>query len=206
MTDAIVASHLRRIVEAWYQWQRVNLRKRGRAPGDSSAAREPWQSRAEAFWGAPPPRTADDSTLVLSDDSGGAYFLVKEDGVFFIDEAERRPEGRYWMFRSFEDAEKCLLFLISQSARPGRYTDSPRFRWNAEGLASRVTISKPDAEHFPGRVSMRLDHEPIDRGWMGEADAIPFSHVITMSYEALDDAVREGIPQEWFEPDDGQVF
>lgn len=64
MTDAIVASHFRRIVDAWYQWQRVNLRERGRAPGDSNAGPKPWQSRAQVIWGAPPPRMADDSTLI----------------------------------------------------------------------------------------------------------------------------------------------
>lgn len=189
---------LHRIVNAWYQWQKVNLRKVGRVPGGSQRAPKPWESREQVFWGARPPEMTDDNTLVLAVDSEDSYFLVNDNGVYYIDEKERGTRRRYWMFRALEDAEKCLLFLISQSARPGKYSDSPRFRWNAEGLDSRVSLSKPDPENYPGRVSMTVDAEPIDRGWMGENDAVPFSHAITMTYDQLDEALREGVPQEWF--------
>jgi hypothetical protein len=190
---------LHRIVKAWYLWQAVNLRKRGSYPGKEQRVPERWETEEQVFWGARPPEMKNDSELALVDDAGLSYYLVPEGAVYYIDEKERGSRGRYWMFRNYEDAEKCLLFLISQAARPGKYSDSPRFRWYQEGLNPKVILNKPDPENFPGRVSLTVDREPTDRGWMGENDAVPFSHAIVMTFEELDADLRQGIPPEWFD-------
>lgn len=187
-----------RIVKAWYSWQAVYLSKRGRYPGGEHRAPERWETAEQVFWGARPPQMTNDHELSFIDDADVSYYLVAENGAFYIDEKERGSRGRYWMFRNFEDAEKCMLFLISQIARPGTYTDSPRFRWYQEGLNPRVSLHKPDPKNYPGRVSLTVDEEPIDRGWMGENDAIAFSHAIVLTYEELDATLREGIPADWF--------
>ncbi|HYB36839.1 MAG TPA: hypothetical protein VEF72_14510 [Mycobacterium sp.] len=189
---------LHRIVKAWYSWQAVYLRKRGSYPGEEQRAPERWETAEEVFWRARPPRMANDSELAFIDDADVSYYLVAENDVYYIDEKERGSRGRYWMFRNFADAEKCILFLISQRSRPGRYADSPRFRWYKEGLDPRVSLNKPDPVNYPGRVSLTVDQEPVDRGWMGENDAVPFSHAIVLTYEELDVALREGVPDDWF--------
>ncbi|WP_198157872.1 hypothetical protein, partial [Mycobacterium celatum] len=148
--------------------------------------------------GARPPEITNDSELALVDNADLSYYLVPDGGVYYIDEEERGSRGRFWMFRNYEDAEKCLLFLISQAARPGKYSDSPRFRWYQEGLNPNVTLRKSDPENFPGRVTLTVDQESADRGWMGENDAVAFSHAIVMTYDELDAALRRGIPPEWF--------
>src|ERR1700761_1509976 len=190
---------LHRIVKAWYLWQVVDLRKRETYPGQPQRDPEPWETAEQIFWGARPPQMVSDSELAFFD--GGDIFccLVAEGGVYYIDEAERGSRGRYWMFRNFEDAEKCVLFLISQRAWPGRYSDSPRSRWSREGLDARVSLDKPDPVNYPGRVSMTVDQESSDRGWMGENDAVPFSHAIVLTYDELDARLREGIPGDWFD-------
>jgi hypothetical protein len=189
---------LHRIVKAWYAWQAVYLRKQGTYPGAERRAPERWETAEQVFWGARPPRMTNESELAFIDNAGVSYYIVAEDDVYYIDEEERGSRGRYWMFRNFEDAEKCMLFLISQNARPGEYSDSPKFRWYREGLDPRVSLSKPDPVNYPGRVSVTVDQEPTDRGWMGENDAVAFSHAIVMSYGELDDTLREGIPDDWF--------
>jgi len=189
---------LHRIVKAWYGWQEVYLRKLGKYPGQDQRQPKPWETAAQVFWGARPPELVNESDLVITDGSGERYYVSAQDGVYYIDEEERGRRARYWMFRRLDDAEKGVLFLISQAARPGKYSDSPRYRWNAQGLNPGVYLQKPDPENFPGRVTMTVDHEPVDRGWMGENDAIPFSHAITLTYDQLDNTVREGIPPDWF--------
>lgn len=190
--------HLHRIVKAWYLWQVIYLRKLGRFPGAEQRPPERWETAEQVFWGARPPRMLSDSELAFIDDSDVSYFLVCDDNVYYIDEKERGSSGRYWMFRNFEDAEKCMLFLISQRAWPGAYTDSPRSRWYKEGIDPRVSLKKPDPSNYPGRVSVTVDDEPVDRGWMGENDAVPFSHAIVLTYDELDAALRKGIPEDWF--------
>jgi hypothetical protein len=170
-------------VEAWSTWQQVALRK---AP--AGAGSEPRQ-----------PRVDENGQLEFLDTSDISYYLVPEDGVYYIDSVERGSRDRYWMFRQFEDAEKYMLLLISQSTRPGTFSDSPVFRWYRAGLDPRVSLAKPDPDHFPGRVSLTVDGEPIDRGWMGETDAISFSHAIVLSYEELCTRLKDGIPADWFE-------
>ncbi|BCQ10175.1 hypothetical protein JMUB5695_03630 [Mycobacterium heckeshornense] len=188
-----------RIVKAWYLWQAVYLRARGSYPGAVRRAPEKWETAEQVFWGARPPQMTARSELAFIDDADVSYFLVAEDNLYYIDERERGSRGRYWMFRNFEDAEKCLLFLISQRARPGRYSDSPRSRWYKEGLHPQVFLHKADPENYPGRVTLIVDEEPVDRGWMGENDAVPFSHAIVLSYEELDAVLREGVPDDWFD-------
>lgn len=187
-----------RIVRAWYSWQVVYLRSRGSYPGERGRTPGRWETAEQVFWGARPPQMTNDSELSFVDDADLSYYLVHENDLYYIDERERASRGRYWMFRNFQDAEKCILFLISQNARPGSYSDSPRYRWYQEGLDSRVSLSKPDPTNYPGRVSMTVDEEPIDRGWMGENDAVAFSHAIVLTYEELDASLREGIPADWF--------
>jgi hypothetical protein len=189
---------LHRIVKAWYIWQEVYLRKLGKHPGQDQRPPKSWETAEQVFWGARPPKMASERDLVITDGSGETYYLSPQDDVYYIDEEERSSRGRFWMFRRLEDAEKGLLFLMSQAARPGKYSDSPRYRWNEQGLNANVHLHKTDPEKRPGRVAMTVDREPIDRGWMGENDAIPFSHAITLTYDELDSAVREGIPPEWF--------
>lgn len=118
------------------------------------------------------------------------YFLVPEDGVFYVEAEERGTRGRYWMFRRLADAEKCLPFLNHQG---GRSPGSPLFRWYRRGLHPRVSLSKPNPENVPGRVTLTVDGEPIDRGWMGVEDAISLSHVLLLSYEALEHELQQHV-------------
>lgn len=118
------------------------------------------------------------------------YFLVPEDDVFYIEAQERRTRGRYWMFRQRSDAEKCLLFLNHQG---GRSPESPLFRWYRRGLHPRVSLSKPDPENAPSRVSLTVDGEPADRGWMDMDDAVSLSHVLLLTYEELEYELRQDV-------------
>lgn len=190
---------LHRIVKAWYLWQAVYLRKHGSRPGEEQREPEPWETAEQVFWGTRPPQMVSNSELAFFDDADVTYYLVTADDVYYIDEEERGSRGRYWMFRNLEDAEKCVLFSISQRARPGEYSDSPRFRWYRQGLDPRVSLNKPDPVNYPGRVSMTVDQEPVDRGWLGENDAVPFSHAIVLTYDELDATLREGVPDDWFD-------
>ncbi|WP_156764414.1 hypothetical protein [Mycobacterium sp. E3247] len=187
-----------RLVKYWYAWQEIYLRRQGRSPGD--ARREPRgrESPDQAFWGRRPPKMTGSQELAFIDDGDVSYYLVWEEGQFFIDSEERESRHTYWMFRTYDDAEKYLAFLISQMARPGQYTDSPAYRWYQEGLNPRVTLTKPDPINFPGRVSLTVDQESTDRGWMGETDAPAASHVLVLNFDELDSALREGVPADWF--------
>lgn len=189
---------LHRIVKSWYVWQEVYLRGHNQFPGQAQRQPKPGETREQVFWGRRPPEMTSRHELALIDDGDVSFYLVCEDNSFFIDSQERGSRDTYWMFRRFEDAEKYLLFLISQGARPGQYTDSPAYRWYQEGLDPRVTLTKPDPVNFPGRVSLRVDQEPTDRGWMGETDAPAGSHVLVLNFEELDSVLRQGIPADWF--------
>lgn len=136
--------------------------------------------------------------LAFIDDGDVSYYLTWKGGQFFIDSEERGSRRTYWMFRNYGDAEKYLAFLISQMARPGKYTNSPSFRWYREGLNPVVSLSKPDPANYPGRVSMTVDDEPSDRGWMPEHGAIAASHLIVLTFEDLDSVLRQGVPSDWF--------
>ncbi|OBG24511.1 hypothetical protein A5764_08835 [Mycobacterium sp. 852002-51057_SCH5723018] len=136
--------------------------------------------------------------MAFTGDAEISYFVVKEGDAYYIDQKERSSRGRYWMFRRFEDAEKYLLLLISDFARPGEYSDSILFRWYKEGIDPNVSLTEIDPDNYPGRVSLRVDREETDRGWMSDYDATIFSHAIALTYEELDGALREGIPPEWF--------
>ncbi|KZS83435.1 hypothetical protein B4U45_14120 [Mycobacterium persicum] len=139
-----------------------------------------------------------DCELGLVDDADVSYYLVCRNEGHYIDSEERGSRRRYWMFRRFEDAEKYLLFIISQMARPGKYTNSVGYRWVQEGLDARVSLSRPDPVNFPGCVSLRVDDEATDRGWMAESDAVQASHILVLTFEELDTLLREGIPADWF--------
>lgn len=189
---------LHRIVKYWYEWQGVYLRGQGRMPGEVQREPRGQETREQIFWGRRPPEMTNEHELAFIDYGDISYYLVLEKYGYFIDSEERGSRHTYWMFKRFEDAEKYLAFLISQTARPGEYTDSPAYRWYQEGLHPRVTLTKPDPVNFPGRVSLRVDHEPTERGWMGETDAPAGSHVLVLSFEELDAVLREGIPADWF--------
>ncbi|WP_421845681.1 hypothetical protein [Mycobacterium sp.] len=191
---------LHRILNAWYRWQEVYLRARGSYPGAEQRAPGLSESKEQVFWGKRPPEMGDGSELVFVDSADMTLFLVKEDDCYYIDQEERSLRERCWMFRSFEDVEKYMLYMISQAARPGPYSESPGFRWYRQGLDHRVTLHKSDPENFPGRVSLTVNQEAEDRGWMGEDDAIAFSHAIVLTFEELDRALRAGIPDVWFSP------
>lgn len=191
---------LHRIIKAWYGWQEVYLRARGSYPGADQRAPGVGESKEQIFWGKRPPEMTGDSEFIFANDGDMTFFLVKEDDCYYIDQKERSLRDRYWMFRSFEDAEKYMLYMISQAARPGPYSESPGFRWYRQGLDHRVTLRKSDPENFPGRVSLTVNQEAEDRGWMGEDDAIAFSHAIALEFEELDRELRSGIPDVWFSP------
>lgn len=191
-------SFLHRIVKYWYSWQEIALRSRGRLPGQVQREPRLHETTEQIYWGARPPEMTNSRELAFIDDADISYYLTWGDGNFYIDSQERGSRKTYWMFRRFDDAEKYLAFLISQSARPGQYTESPAYRWYQEGIDPRVTLSKPDPVNFPGRVSLRIDQEPTDRGWMGETDAPAASHVLVLSFEELDSILRQGIPKDWF--------
>lgn len=203
MTDftvdlTIFPKFLHRLVRYWYLWQGVYLRAQGRWPGDDQREPRGRETHEDVFWGRRPPEMVNDNELALIDVGGISYYLTLNNACYLIDSKERGSRKTYWMFRKFEDVEKYLAFLISQMCRPGRYDQSPAFRWYQAGLHPRVTLSKPDPENYPGRVSLTVDHEPVDRGWMGQHDAIAGSHVLVKSFEELDSALREGVPTDWF--------
>ncbi|ETZ55882.1 hypothetical protein L838_0703 [Mycobacterium avium MAV_120709_2344] len=61
----------------------------------------------------------DTKTLRFLDDYELSCFLVLGEDGYYIDEESRGSRENFWMFRRFDDAEKYMLFLISQEARPG---------------------------------------------------------------------------------------
>lgn len=185
-----------RIVKSWYSWQEIYLRKMGKSLPESDPDTE--KHNQDFDWGTRPPTMTDVASLCFLDDYEIAYYLVREDNRYYIDKKSRGSRKRSWMFRRYEDAEKYMLFLISQAARPGRYSDSPSFRWYQEGLNARTTLTKPDLENYPGRVSITVDGESTDRGWMPEHDAVAASRLIVLSFEELDEKLRQGIPPDWF--------
>lgn len=189
---------LHRIVKSWYIWQEIYLRGRNQVPGQVERQPKGKGTREQIYWGGRPPEMTDEDELALIDESDISVYLVCKDDGFFIDTKERGSRDTYWMFRKYEDAEKYLLFLISQNARPGKYTDSPAYHWYQQGVNPQVTLTRPDPVNFPGRVSLRVDQESTDRGWMGETDAPAGSHVLVLSFEELDSALREGVPPDWF--------
>ncbi|WBP93522.1 hypothetical protein O6072_21030 [Mycolicibacterium neoaurum] len=192
-------SEYRRTVHAWYEWQGYYLWSRGRAPGDEDRAPAKWESIGEVFWGADPPQLQDGIFTFGSAAGDLKYFVVTEAEAFFIDVEERGSRERYWMFRQFDDLEKYLLFIISQDALTDAYAGSLRARWRRQGVDPRVTLSQPDPENFPGRMSITVRGESAPRCWMGRGDAITFSHGIVVSYEELDRLVREGLSNEGFQ-------
>lgn len=187
-----------RIVKPWYSWQEIYLRKLGSYPGKNQREPHGRETHEEVFWGGRPPVMTNERELRFFDDLELSYYLVFEDDLNYIEGMSRGSRRRYMMFRHFEDAEKYMLFLISQTTRPGYYEDSPGFRWYREGLHPRAALSKPDPINHASRVSITIDQEVIDRGWMSEHDAIAASHVIVLSFEKLDAVLREGIPRAWF--------
>ncbi|GAB4909395.1 hypothetical protein [Mycobacterium avium] len=187
---------LHRTVKTWYSWHALSLRKM-RKPLPQSGAKVDNSSQTPD-WATRPPTMTDTKTLRFLDDYELSCFLVLGEDGYYIDEESRGSRENFWMFRRFDDAEKYMLFLISQEARPGRYSDSPSYRWYQEGLRPGITLTKPDPVNYPGRVSITVDGEPIDRGWMPEHDAVAASHLMPLSFEELEDALRQGIPPDWF--------
>lgn len=187
-----------RIVKSWYSWREIYLREMGRYPGKDRRKPRGSETAAQVFWGGRPPVMINDGELKFLDDSELANYLVFEDNQYYIDGQERGSRSRYFMFRRFEDAEKYTLFLISQMARIRYYKKSPGFRWYQEGVHPWVTLDRPDPVNFPGRVSLTVDDETNDRGWVPETDAAAAAHVLVLSFEELDTVLREGIPVDWF--------
>ncbi|MUM09045.1 hypothetical protein B5P44_30205 [Mycobacterium sp. CBMA 213] len=114
-----------------------------------------------------------------------------EDDVFYIESEERGARSRSWMFRQLSDAEKCLLLLNREGTSRA---DALMSRWHRRGLHPRASLSKPDPDNFPGRVSVAVDGEPIDRGWMGATHAILLSHALALSPEQLELELRQDVP------------
>lgn len=189
---------LHRVVKAWYAWSAARLRARGTSPGSDDRNPATWETAEDVFWGGRPPKMTSENELTFIDDREISYHLVCAGDVYYIDKTSRGSRKRYWMFKRFDDAEKCVLYLISNFFRPGDPTNSIAFRWHQEGLDPRVSLSQPDPANFPGRVSLTVAQEAVDRGWMGRSDAIDFSHALLMDYEELDNALREGLPSDWF--------
>jgi hypothetical protein len=187
-----------RIVKSWYSWQEIYLRKIASYPGKDKREPRGHETAEEIFWGGPPPAITNDGDLRFLDDGELSYYLISANDGYCIDKTSRGSRGRYWMFRRFEDAEKYMVFLISQLARPGYYEESPSFRWYKEGLDPRVTLVESDPTDSPGLVTLTVDQESIDRGRMSEHNAIAASHVLILSFEELDAVLREGIPPDWF--------
>ncbi|WP_138158213.1 hypothetical protein [Mycolicibacterium neoaurum] len=196
-------SEYRRTVRAWYEWQSCYLRSRGRVPGDEGRTPAKWKTVGEVFWGADPPRVQDGIFTFGSAAGDLKYFVVAEAEAFFIDVEERGSRERYWMFSQFDDLEKYLLFMISQAALTDASGGSLRARWQREGADQRVTLSQPDPENSPGRMSITVKGERVPRCWMGRGDAITFSHGIAMSYEQLERLVREGLSSDGLQRNGG---
>ena len=189
-----------RIVEIWYEWQGLYLWSRGKSPGAARRFAPKWETDEQIFWGSRPPVMLDDATLSFDNAPGDlTYYVASEGGLFYMDVQERGSRQRFWMFRRLEDLEKYVLLTVSQNARPGSYLSSPESRWRQLGVHPDVILEQADVERFPGRVSITILGESVDRGWMGKSDAIPFSHAIMLSFEELDQYVRSGIPEDGFQ-------
>ncbi|MEH3142846.1 MAG: hypothetical protein PGN37_22330 [Mycobacterium kyogaense] len=126
------------------------------------------------------------------------YYLSEESSVYFLDLEERGTRKRYWMFRRLRDAEKYILCALCDAAQTVQRTDTLWQRWFQSGLDPRVQLSYNDIDQFPGSVSLTVDQEPIDRGWMGKDDALAFSHPILLTVHELRKAVRAEFPDEAF--------
>ena len=102
------------------------------------------------------------------------------------------------MFRLLEDAEKYILCALCEATQAVQRTDALWQRWAQSGLNPRVHLSSADIDRHPGRVSLTVDQEPIDRGWMGRSDAIAFSHPIVLTLGELRAVLRAEFPDEAF--------
>ncbi|BAX90887.1 hypothetical protein [Mycobacterium shigaense] len=189
---------LHRIVRSWYTWQGAYLLSQGKYPGYDQREPRLWETEAQVFWDGRPPEMTSINELGFIDDGGVSEYLVWENGRYFIDEQERGSRDKYWMLNHYPDAEKLLLFSIGKRALSGRYIDSPAMDRLERAVDPRVTLSKPDPLNYPGRVSLRVNGEDDDRGWIGETDATAASHIVFLSFEDLDSLLREGLPADWF--------
>lgn len=185
------------IASRWYFWQTLYLWAHDRQPGSETRAPKTWETEAEVYWGARPPEMADGSTLSFAHPSGEfMYYLSQESDVFYLAVEERRVQKRYWMFRLLEDAQKYIDCTLSDATQSIRQTDRLWRRWTELGLNSHVTLTYPDVNQYPGRVSLTVDDEPRDRGWMGKSDAVPFSHAIVLSAKELERLLISQFPDE----------
>ncbi|ORV85426.1 hypothetical protein [Mycolicibacterium iranicum] len=188
------------IASRWYFWQAIYLWAHNRQPGSETRAPKKWETEAEVFWGARPPEMADDSTLSFAHPSGEfMYYLTEESDVYYLAVEERRVQKRYWMFRLLADAQKYIDCTLSDATQSIRQTDRLWRRWTQLGLNSLVTLTYPDMNKYPGRVSLTVDCEPTDRGWMGKSDAVPFSHAIILSTAELEGVLTSQFPNEALE-------
>lgn len=187
---------MRRIAGAWYHWQATALRSIGK---DIGTVRLPTGSAEYSFWLANPPRIDADGLLL---DIGDVQYRARpfEDG-WSLTKEERGIASERGVLRAFPDVEKYLLYLMGQLPRRTDYTSAPDYRWYQQGLDPRVRLEKTDPAAEYSYMFLFVDEEPTDRGYLGQMDAVTFSHPLVMSYEQIDATYREGLPNEWLSLD-----
>ncbi|MFI6997667.1 hypothetical protein [Nocardia sp. NPDC050175] len=184
----------RRGVRSWYEWQAAAMRSRGEFVGRGRVA---GACTEYEFWLANPPRFNDDRLCL---DIGGLEWVTAQakDG-WLVAKVERDLPSPVGVLRSFVDMEKYLLCLMGGVPYIGELRAmAPGTRWYREGLSPRVRLEKKDPTLDYSDISLYVDDEVVDRGHLGEIDAIRFSHPLVMTYEQVDLSFKAGLPHEWF--------
>lgn len=185
---------MQRVVRSWYEWQAAALRSAGK---DIGVARIPGAAPEYEFWLANPPRF-NDGQLYL--EIGGLKWIVTQSSdAWLLTKDERDLPSPVGELRRFEDMEKYLLCLMGGVPYAGQLrAAAPGIRWYREGVDSRVRLEKVDpASEYSDRI-LYVDDEVVDRGRLGEIDAVRFSHPLVRSYDEVDSIFKSGLPQEWF--------
>src|SRR5437764_1176059 len=73
----------------------------------------------------------------------------------------------------------------------------PDFRWYREGADTRARLEKTDPTAGYSYISLYIDNEPLDQGYLRQIDAITFSHPLLLTYDQVDATYRDGLPSEW---------
>ncbi|WP_135234795.1 hypothetical protein [Nocardia sp. CS682] len=190
----IFPSDMRRVVRSWYEWQAASVRSQGK---DLGRTRIPGADPEYEFWLANTPRS-EGARLYL--DIGGLSWVVAGSGDgWLLTKDERNLPSPVGELRSFADMEKYLLCLMGGVPYVGRLrAEAPGTRWYREGVHPRVRLEKVDPTLEYSDRLLYVDDEVVDRGHLGEIDAVRFSHPLVMNYQQIESTFKAGLPSEWF--------
>ncbi|MEU7142894.1 hypothetical protein ABZ942_25850 [Nocardia sp. NPDC046473] len=134
---------------------------------------------------------------------GGLKWIVAQSrDVWLLTKDERDISSPVGQLRNFDDMAKYLLCLMGGVAYTRQLrAAAPGIRWYREGVDPRVRLEQADSTLEYSDRLLYVDDEAIDRGHLGEIDAVRFSHPLVMTYEEVDSVFKSGLPQGWFELD-----